>query len=53
MRFHDGPVELTAKVPQYLDRRWGRRGAASQRSLTVNHGYQRIVGTAALQPHQP
>jgi hypothetical protein len=30
--------------------RWGRRGAASQRSLTVNHGIQRAVRTAACQP---
>jgi hypothetical protein len=34
-------------------RRWGRRGAAKLRSLTVNHGAQRTVSTAAQQPYRP
>jgi hypothetical protein len=29
----------------------GRRGAATLRLLTVNHGAQRITGTAAQQPY--
>jgi hypothetical protein len=34
-------------------RRWGRPGAARQRSLTVNNGHQRIVRTAAPQLYWP
>jgi hypothetical protein len=32
---------------------WGCRGAAKLRLLTVNHGNQRTLGTAAEQPYRP
>ena len=32
---------------------WGRLGAAKLRLLTVNHGKQRTVGTAAQQLYGP
>jgi hypothetical protein len=46
------PLRPTAVSSATRVSTWGRLRAATLRLLTVNHGHQRTVGTAAQQPYR-